>query len=82
MKDLGYGVVEFEGKEYALKEQASYAFWKKETYQADAIGEDGKKYLIYWDVLDDYKNGTDEYQEDEEKACDWENPCDVEETEA
>jgi hypothetical protein len=81
MKYLDFGTVEFENKEYVLQEQASYSFYKEDTYQAIAIGEDEKKYLIYWNMLEDYKNGTEEYQEDEGKACDWDAPSGVEEIE-
>ena len=81
MKYLDFGTVEFENKEYVLQEQASYSFYKEDTYQAMAIGEDEKKYLIYWNMLEDYKNGTEEYQEDEEKSCDWDAPSGVEEIE-
>lgn len=76
------GAVTFEGKEYALTEQAEA--WN-EDYHAGAIDERGVEYLITWEVTAEYEEKLEElieengnYWLDEADACDWENPITVE----
>lgn len=80
MKDLGYGIINFNGKEYALTDNAYYEsgygrgfseFFtdvesgKMEYYTAQAVDENGN-YKIYWKI-------TNPDAELEEDMCDWDN---------
>ena len=84
MKELEkrYGSIESEGKTFILVEQA-YAV-DSETYKAYAICPDDledadgyrKAYRVSWDVLESY----DPQEMDEDAACDWSTPADIEES--
>lgn len=86
MKDLGYGIINFNGKEYALTENAYYEsgygrgfseFFtdvesgKMEYYTAQAVDESGNNYKIKWKI-------TNPDAELEEDMCDWDNADAVE----
>lgn len=76
------GYFEKDGKEYVLLSQAYIS--DGNTYEAKAISfddpeeEDGfrKVYAVTWNVREDY----DPAEMEEDQACDWENPDEVEES--
>lgn len=75
MKDQGFGTVEFEGKEYTLKQQA-YIDGKADErpyYRAMAVDQEGNEHEVTWDVVDNW-----EEIEDESESCDWDEPESVE----
>jgi len=71
IKDLGFGVVEFEGKEYALEQQAYIdgVQGREPYYKATAVDKNGNQYEVAWDVVENW-----EQIDDEEEMCDWDNP--------
>lgn len=75
MKDYGFGIVEFEGKEYTLTQDAYIDGSADETpyYRAMAEDAEGNEYEVFWDVLENWKE-----IEDEQEMCDWDNPAKVE----
>ena len=78
-----YGKVEFEGKEYALAQNAhlSPCSGEEDTYIASAVDVEGNQYKITWEFTDDaheaIENNNEAFLEDESNMCDWENPYEV-----
>ena len=76
-RNIDFGKVTFEGREYQLTEQAqadNFGTQGEVRYYANAIDEFGDRYRVVWETIDFIFEG-----EDEEDACDWEHPIDVEE---
>lgn len=47
-------------------------------YRAEAKDENGTKYNVFWEILESYKELTEEEQSNrEDEACDWENPTEI-----
>lgn len=78
-----YGKVEFEGKEYALAQNAYLSPYsgEEDTYIASAVDVEGNQYKITWEFTDDaheaIENNNEAFLEDESNMCDWENPYEV-----
>lgn len=69
-----FGNVFKDGKEYILTQYAYFdGVYDEEYYAASAIDEDGRGYLIRWEILEDY----DPASQYEETACDWKNPSEI-----
>lgn len=86
VQDFGFGIVEHDGKEYALEEDA-YVVGARERewnnlalddgkpfYKASAVDQEGKSFEVVWETFEEWE---DLYNEDE--MCDWENPESVNE---
>lgn len=68
------GTFEFKGVQVAITQDAYYmGDGKNSWYEAHAIDRNENWYLVKWDILDSYKQMTDDEQADEQAACDWEN---------
>lgn len=78
-----YGTVIFEGKEYALINQAEFEYRSHGSrgfqlqepdnwMSAIAIDTDENEYIVWWYIDDEHIN-----DEDMSDACDWENPNEV-----
>lgn len=74
MKDQGFGIVTFEGKEFALTQQAYVDGPANGTpyYKASAVDQKGNEYEVTWEVVENW-----EQVEDESEMCDWDNPVEV-----
>ena len=66
--------VKFNGKTYTLKESAEYD-QSSNQYLASATGENGKDYIVHWNIKADIDSDTAE----EDEMCDWDEPSEVEE---
>lgn len=71
-----FGTVRFEGKEYALTQNAyidtDFSLnWNPSIYTAHAIDEEENDYKVKWEIINHESN-------DESDACDW-TDCTVEE---
>lgn len=75
VKDLGFGIVDFDGKKYSLEQQAYIdGIQDRELYyKASALDAEGNKCVVVWDVVDNW-----EQIEDEQEMCDWESPISIE----
>ena len=87
------GTVNFEGKEYFLTQDAYLdGDWESGiSYIASAVDAEGNEYEIEWELNEDTENAYEKIEEqkekgeepdyyliqDEENACDWDNPIDV-----
>ena len=54
--------------------KASIVVLAPNWYEASAVGDDGNGYLVVWSVRDDFDF---EVENDEENACDWDNPMEI-----
>lgn len=76
-----FGTVNFEGIEFVLTQNAYFWSACDNKYSAsaireDEIDEDGEpinKYIVFWDILDEYNSSL----QDEGDACDWEHPVEI-----
>lgn len=87
--DNNYGTVEFEGKTYTLTQDAyanNYGTDGAVRYYAAAVGADGNRYMVEWETSEEWDAAQDDYKatgevsgyiEDEQNACDWDNPISV-----
>ena len=65
----------FKNKEYTLTQEAYIAGTNENKYyEAAAIDENGNKYIVVWNILDNY---NPEDGDDEGWAGDWEAPTNV-----
>lgn len=76
MKDLGFGTVKFEGKEYALTQQPYIDGPADGTpyYRAMAVDAEGNEYEVEWEVVEYWEKIEDE----QEMVEDWDTPVSVE----
>lgn len=77
MKDQGFGIVTFEGKEYALTQQPYIDGPTGETpfYRASAVDEENNAFEATWDVVDNWQ----EIEDEQEMVEDWDQPSNVKE---
>lgn len=70
-----FGTVNFEGKEYALTQDAyiNGQTWEEVHFLAEAIDQNGNVYTVRWEVKDDFT----EEDEDHGFACNWDAPSSV-----
>lgn len=76
MKDLGFGTVEYEGKEYALKQQPYIDGPADETpvYKSTAVDQEGNEFEVEWEVVENFE----EIEDEQEMVEDWDKPASVE----
>lgn len=75
MKDLGFGIVKFKGKEYPLTQQPYIDGLADSTpyYRAMAVDAAGDEYEVEWEVVENWEKIEDE----QEIVEDWESPVSV-----
>lgn len=76
VKDLGFGTIEFEGKELALTQDPYIdgPTGEKPVYKALAQDAEGNEYEVEWEVREDWE----EIEDEQEMVEDWEKPVSVE----
>lgn len=72
-----FGIVEFEGKEYFLKQHAYLDSdfrhgYERAVYKAHAVDNQGNEYKVYWEPVEGW-----EKMEDQSDCCDWTEPYEV-----
>jgi hypothetical protein len=84
-----YGTVNFNGTAYTLTQDAypeNYGTDGAVRYYAAAVDADGNKYLVTWETTEVWDKAQESYKvtgevngyiEDENNACDWDNPISV-----
>lgn len=68
----------FNGKTITLKTEPDLGNYLGDAvYSAFGTDDDGIEYKVIFEITEEYKNGSDDYQSDEGNACDWDNPTKI-----
>lgn len=65
----------YNGKTITLRTEPALENYRGDAvYHAYGTDDDGLDYQVIFEITEEYKNGSDDYQSDGYNACDWDNP--------